>query len=214
MITRREEDLLIWYFEEGIGAFWRSPLGASLERQGALAYGGDGRRIAKPAPWTNQATIAHKHRPAESSYMPDEDALLRAASVSRRLRKVAEADAAAEQTLEAYYGAVGARWSRSSVGRVFAIYPLTEAGARLVRDDFVLSPSCEALPHERLAAALEAQRAHPTPERREQLARVHAQAERRLATAWRLWRASNRAATPKSPARTGRPGGGSPPRGA
>jgi hypothetical protein len=187
-MNRRDEDLLIWFYEEGIGAFSRSPFGVALERQAALAYGEDGRRIPKATAWTHAADVAHRHRPGEASYMPDETLLLRAASVSRRLRRVAAADPRAEQTLEVYYGFIGARWARSTEGRVFALYPLTEAGARLVLDDIGAHRDAAALPHERIAHALCAQRASPSQERRELLARMRTQAERRLLESWRVWR--------------------------
>jgi hypothetical protein len=190
MIGRRDEDLLIWFFEEGIGAFWRSPLGSALERQSALAYDGEGHRVPKPAPWTLAATIAYRHRASEASYMPDEDLLLRAASVSRRLRRVAESDARAAQTLEVYYGGIGARFAPGKEGRLFALYPLTDAGAHLCQDESARDATRALLPHERIARAIEEQRRRPTDERRDLLARVRAQAERRLTDAWRAWQAT------------------------
>jgi len=187
MIGRRDEDLLIWFFEEGIGAFWRSPLGSALERQSALAYDGSGHRVPKPTPWTWAATIAYRHRAPEASYLPDEDVLLRAASVSRRLRRVCESDSRAAQTLEVYYGGIGARFAPGREGRLFALYPLTEAGARVCEEG---GDQPSLLPHERIARAIEAQLRMPTPERREVLARVRAQAELRLRDAWRAWQAT------------------------
>lgn len=192
-MNRRDEDLLIWFYEEGMGAFSRSPLGVALERQGRLAFDENGRRIPKAAAWTHAADVAHRHRPGEASYMPDETLLLRAASVSRRLRKVAALDARAEQTLEVYYGFIGARWARSTEGRLFSLYPLTEAGARLVLDDIAAQRDAAALPHERVAHALCAQKAAPNEARRELLARMRNQAERRLLDAWRVWRETDAA---------------------
>ena len=187
MIGRRDEDLLIWFFEEGIGSFWRSPLGATLERQGTLAYDAEGNRVPKPVPWSLAATIAYRHRAPEASYLPDEDVLLRAASVSRRLRKVAEIDTRAGQTLEIYYGGIGARHAPGREGRLFALYPFTDAGAQLVENDLLERADRSTLPHERIARAIEAERRHSTEERREALARMRAQAQRRLSEAWRAW---------------------------
>ncbi|MEJ7727626.1 MAG: hypothetical protein WKG00_00245 [Polyangiaceae bacterium] len=200
-MNRRDEDLLIWFYEEGIGAFSRSPLGVALERQAALAFDEAGRRIPKATAWTHAADIAHRHRPGEASYMPDETLLLRAASVSRRLRRVAAANARAEQTLEVYYGFIGARWARSTEGRLFALYPLTEAGARLVLDDIGVQRDATALPHERISHALSAQRSAPSEARREQLARMRSQAERRLVESWRVWRETEAANDTRVPSR-------------
>lgn len=190
-ISRRDEDLLTWFFEEGVGLFWRSPLGPALERQGALGFDSRGRRVGKPQPWTRAATSAHRHRPVEASYLPDDDELFRAAAVSRRLRRVGAVDRAAEQTLETYYGGLGARWARTSFGRIFALYPLTDAGATLVREEQSARPDLELLPHEHIAAQWRAQRMQPTQSRRERCALIHAEAERRLFSAWRAWRAAD-----------------------
>ena len=187
MMGRREEDLLTWFFEEGIGAFWRSPLGPTLERQAALAYDAEGHRVPKPVPWTLAATIAYRHRAPEASYLPDEDLLLRAASVSRRLRRVAEVDRRAAQTLEVYYGGIGARWATGKEGRLFGLYPLTDAGARLVAEDMRDRDDRSALAHERIARAIEQQRREPNEARAEALTRMRAQAHRLLADAWRAW---------------------------
>src|SRR5688500_17017040 len=100
MISQRDEDLLHWYFETGMGCLSSSPMGACLEQQAALAFDTRGHRIGKAAPWTAEAALAFRHRPKESRYQPDEDMLLRAISVSRRLQRLSEEDARSRAALE------------------------------------------------------------------------------------------------------------------
>lgn len=186
-ITRKDEDLLMWFFERGVCTFWRSTFGTMLERTQALAYDSNGRRIPKSTAWSSGAELRVRERRQEASYEPDDHDLLRVARVSRRLRLVAACDPAAERALEAYYGAEGARCARADPGRIFALYPLTKAGERFVRDDVAKRPESADDAHGRLLAEVQLQQIAPTPQRRELLARIHTQAERLLASAWNAW---------------------------
>ncbi len=64
-------------------------------------------------------------------YVPDDYTLTRFAIVSRRLGKVAEVSPESAQVLVAFYGDQGARYGRTRLGRLFAVYPHTSAGQEL-----------------------------------------------------------------------------------
>jgi len=198
-ILRKDEDLLIWFFERGVSVFWRSTFGNMLERAQALAYDSEGRRIPTSEAWTTGAELRVRERRQEASYEPEDADLVRAARVSRRLRWVQQADPAAEQTLEAYYGRAGARWARTDQGRMFALYPLTPAGEKFVRGDIAKRPDSEATAHERLLAEVQVQLVAPTQQRRELLARIHTQSERRLNAAWDAWRVTEAQSAASAP---------------
>lgn len=69
----------------------------------------------------------------ESGYWPGHDALVRFATMSRVVKAVAAAKAVLAGALRAYYGDQGARWGLTKNGRIFAVYPLTAAGQRLLK---------------------------------------------------------------------------------
>jgi hypothetical protein len=195
-ISRKDADLLVWFFERGVTVFWRSTFGTMLERAYACAYDSEGRRVHSSDAWSAGATLRLRENRHESSYVPEETDLLRAAQVSRRLRIVSATDPAAERTLEAYYGRAGARWAQMDQGRIFSLYPLTSAGERFVRADILKRPERDLSAHDRILAEVQVQLVAPTDERRAILARIHTQAEKQLAHAWATWRAAEpRAAT-------------------
>jgi hypothetical protein len=189
VITRRETQLLDWFFERGDSLVYRSSFGTMLERQHAYGYAEDGRRVPKALRNGDGLRIKKKRQLDEASYMPDEDDLLRVAEVSRRLERVRSVDPDAALALTAYHGDLGARWSHVGSGRLFALYPLTHEGQQFLAHDAADWPG-RGGPFERLALELAAQRTAPTAERAMLLARIHGQAENLIAKAWRLWSAT------------------------
>jgi len=63
---------------------------------------------------------------------PRDAAITRYAGVSRTLARVHDASERAYAALVAYYGDQGARWALTARGRLFALYPLTQAGKKLL----------------------------------------------------------------------------------
>lgn len=190
-ISQKDETLLMWFFERGVASFWRSTQGAMLERAHSRAFDSSGQRIPPSAAWSNGATLRVREHREESSYLPDEEDLLRVARVSRRLRLVCSAEPAAEQALRIYYGPDGARGARSDHGRIFSLYPVTDAGQAFIRADLEKHPDREDdSPDDRILAEHQVQLVEPTEKRGTMLALMHAQAEARLRRAWAAWEAS------------------------
>lgn len=113
---------------------------------------------AKPKP---------EHR-AESGYWPGHDTLVLYATMSRVIKAVAEASSLLACTLRAYYGDQGARWGLTKNGRIFAVYPLTKAGQRLLEVSRRRSESRDTVlrDDEVLGVEQELQRAQPNDMRR------------------------------------------------
>src|SRR4051812_16067525 len=84
LISRNDAADLLWYFSEGTSAFERSPFGGMLERASALMTDSTGKIIPKedPSEW-HVAPV--KHQPAEPSYTPEIETMVRVARTSRRL---------------------------------------------------------------------------------------------------------------------------------
>src|SRR5262249_20620503 len=99
MLRRHDEFDLIWYFSIACLMFAPSARGAMLEGAKALAFDSRGMPIPPPDR-ANMNIVPIKHESHEPSYTPDDAALIRVADVSRKLRALAPAHAAA---LEAYY---------------------------------------------------------------------------------------------------------------
>jgi hypothetical protein len=189
-ISQKDETLLMWFFERGVAAFWRSTQGAMLERAHNRAFDSEGMRVPSSSAWSAAASLRVREHREEASYLPDEEDLLRVARVSRRLRAVCSADPAAEQALAIYYGPEGARSARSDHGRIFSLYPVTDAGQAFLRADLEKHPDREDGATERLLAEHQVQAVEPTEKRRTLLALMHAQAETRLRRAWAAWAAT------------------------
>lgn len=182
MIDRRSEADLIWYFSEGSRIFSRSTFGGMLEHAEVMSFDSSGERIPRPdrSAW-NVVPIAHTRQ--EPSYTPDDTALVRLAGVSRRLRLLRREDAI---VLQAYYGDIGERWARTKIGRLFALYALTDAG-QAYYDEVAQNDPEHVRADERIASLAELQRRAPTSVRKRLLAAMHSQAERLIARAWDAW---------------------------
>lgn len=187
MNTLRDRDLLLWFFEHGADLCARSSFGALLDRQHALAYDSTGRRVPRADPWTYARSVGFRHRPTDDSYDID-DAVLAAASISRRLRLLAAATPAAADALDAYFGARGAVAARTRFGRLLALVPLTPTGAALVRELGCVAADGPAAAYAALARYVEMLRRDPRNAGRAK--RALAEAEHRLLVAWRLWKRS------------------------
>jgi hypothetical protein len=189
-ISQKDEALLIWFFERGVPAFWRSTQGTMLERAHSHAYDSAGHRIPRPSAWSSGNMMRPRQVHQEASYEPEEEDLIRVARVSRRLRIVRAKDARAEQTIEAYYGGTGARWNGTDQGRIFALYPLTAAGERFVRAEMARRPGRLVSPHDGLLEELQLQAVAPTEQRRELFALIRTEADACLRRAWDAWDSS------------------------
>jgi len=157
-MSPQDERDLIWFLGYGQTIFEGSTWGDMVERAHAYAYGavrcnschgygfiqkgmitceecnGMGfvprkARNTDPDTWTARPTHG---RGGEASYVPDEQDLSRWAVASRALERVGKVDREAADALTAYYGDHGTRWEPTGLGRIFAIYPLTYAGAKLL----------------------------------------------------------------------------------
>ncbi len=79
-------------------------------------------------------TVKPKPEPrSEGQYWPGHDTLVRFATMSRVIKAVACTKTVLASVLRAYYGDQGARWGLTKNGRIFAVYPLTVAGQRLLK---------------------------------------------------------------------------------
>ena len=167
---------LVWYFGEGQSTFRQSSLGVLLERAQAQAFDSEGKRIPRPArdDWHTMRTSTTRREP---SYTPDDVDLVRAASVSRLLRRLPIEDA---MVLQVYFGDIGERWARTRAGRLFSLYALTPAGQKWLGGE---RPS-DVRPDERIAGLTRGPRGK---EHRALLVTMHAQAERLLSRATRAW---------------------------
>ncbi len=93
---------------------------------------------------------------------PDNKVLIRYASASSHLAKVDRRDIQSGQVLRTYYGDVGARWGRTKHTRIFALYPMTQAGMGLLERVERETPSPLFLPAcERIENIAELQRIPP-----------------------------------------------------
>lgn len=162
--------------------FSRSMFGGMLERAEVMSTDSSGERIPRPdrSAW-NVVPITHTRQ--EPSYTPDDTALVRLAGVSRRLRLLQRDHAI---VLQAYYGDIGERWARTKIGRLFAVYALTDAGQAHC-DEAARNDPERVRADERIAALAELQRRTPTSARKRLLAAMQQQATRLIASAWDAW---------------------------
>lgn len=202
---------LDWYFGPGQAAFERSTFGAMLEAAEREAYvtrtcanctagiidatgawcdrcnGTGSVPVRKPRRGAEPTVRVTRHR-EEVGFEPEDWQLRRYARVSRRLDALNPTDVA---VLAAYHGDQGARWGATKRGRLFAVYALTKAGARLLRAaqrrttaDLGLSAS------DSLGVVADVNDTQPKAERRADLAEARIEAERMLTAAWTAWCAS------------------------
>jgi len=127
----------------------------------------------------------------EAGYTPDEAALRRYAHISRRLAALERRDPRSAAVLCAYYGDQGARWARTDLGRLFALWLLTCAGrALLERSDADMrrrKAQVAAAPLERLANEAQLERVRPQPGRRALLDRARCESLAMYRSACQLW---------------------------
>lgn len=189
MIPARDQADLSWFLGEGLTIFYRSPFGATLERQMNARFDSRGKRIPRVQDtWT---TMPVKRDSYEPSYTPDDSALTRFARVSRKLRSLEASDPMSCRVLEAYYGDSGARWGRESVGRLFAVFPLTKRGGALiaqVRKRF--ETSVDIRDEEIIGTEADLQLRQPNDVRRMRLIKIRDEAEQLLLAAHKAWKAA------------------------
>jgi len=180
MQTNHEQDLL-WYFGEGQSTFRHSSFGDVLERAQALAFDSEGQRIPRRSrdDWHTMPVSSSRREP---SYTPDDGDLVRAAGISRRLRRLGPEEA---MVLHVYYGDIGARWARTRPGRLFSLYGLTDAGQKWL----TTVPAGDLRPDEQLGRF--ATGARKDTHGRALLLTMYAQAKRLLERAARSWEACN-----------------------
>lgn len=154
----RDEANLTWFYGKGQTLFERSPLGGMLARAEAFhqPYHATASISARPtAEYRNVVVNA-----------PDNKALELYGKISRSLMLLERRSALACAVFEALYGDLGARWAPTRVGRIAALYHLTEAGRRMLEADdrervAKKQPPAALAPHLRMANELE-QRAGAT----------------------------------------------------
>lgn len=185
MIDPQSEGDLIWYFAEGSRMFSRSTFGGMLDRAELYGFDSEGRRIPRPE-WNAWNVVPVAHHAEEPSFTPDDYALMRLGRVSRRLQRLGRDDAV---VIQAYYGDIGARWSRTKAGRIFALYALTEAGQAYCTEAARTDPEY-VRPDERIGRLADLQRRKPEGRRRRQLAQMSEQAAELLVRASDAWRAT------------------------
>lgn len=125
-------------------------------------------------------------------YTPGDYALQHYAIACRRLDIVSAADPRAAAVLEAFYGDWGARWADTVEGRLFAIYPFTAAGHKLMRmsAEKAKLEDCELRPDELLGVEFALQRQKPNRRRGDLFTAARDQAKRVLGEACQAWNAS------------------------
>ena len=148
-MTRRNETLsghdtenLIWYWSLGQSYFERSTSGGMLERADNFQV----HALPVPFPHIIDGAIQYSAREvtarptaeqrADAGYMPELHIIERAAEVSTRLLRLARAGRESALHLHTVYGDTGSAWEASREqpdypGRLFALWPYTEAGSKL-----------------------------------------------------------------------------------
>jgi hypothetical protein len=185
LISRNDAADLLWYFSEGISTFERSPFGGMLERASVLSCDSDGEPIPTqdPSEW-HVAPV--KHQPAEPSYTPELETMVRVARISRRLSTIERADRLISTTLATYYGDLGARWAATPLGRLAAIYGLTDSGDSYLRE-VLKHDTTHVRPDDRIALLFIVSKDSKTSPDGQRCALIHAQAQTLLARAWKGW---------------------------
>jgi hypothetical protein len=189
-----DQRLLDWFFGYGQTIFYQSTYGDMVDRAHFFMYG-EGRKCAlckgagftdfkpnttcpgctglghtpkripnsDPDTWTARP---HGHPFEEPSYTPDHDDLSRFGEATRMLSRVGAKDPESAEVLAAYWGNSGARWGATNKGRLFAVYPLTHSGARMIHQSLAkLQDESRLPPAEILGVEAELQRSQPKAER-------------------------------------------------
>lgn len=132
--------------------------------------------------------------PHGASYSMMEMSLQKYGIACRRLSIVATLNHRAAAVLEAFHGDWGARWAGGilSEGRIFAVYPFTPAGHKLIRmsRDKASLEDAELRPDEVLGVEFSLQRQQPNRRRGDLFKAAREQAKRTYAEACRTWNAS------------------------
>jgi hypothetical protein len=151
----KDEANLTWFYGKGQTLFERSPLGGMLDRAEAFhqPYCSRGAISARPTAEYRNVVV----------HAPDNKALEMYGAISRMLMLLERRSALCCAVLEALYGDLGARWAPTRVGRLAAVYHLTEAGRRLLEADdrervAKKQPPATLAPHLRMANELEGPR--------------------------------------------------------
>ena len=134
ILSRKNEADLRWYFNNPVYRCDGSAFGVQLERQDARYRDSSGQKL--PAVGNSWHYIHCKEimqkKPPEPSYTPNYVAVIKAATISRKLSKL---PSIYQQALEIYHGGVGEKWetqfgrSRRSCGLI----PLTDAGRQWLK---------------------------------------------------------------------------------
>lgn len=128
------------------------------------------------------------HMREPPGHVPRDEDLARFAKVGRRLDAVCAVSAEAGRVLSAYYGDKGTRWDVNGRGRIFALCPLTDSGAELLKRSQKRSLNAIVLePSETLGVEAELQRTQPNRKRRELLQAANLEAlalYRQAVTVW------------------------------
>lgn len=140
-MTLHNEGELVWYLRDGLPEFeGGSTLGPILENASMFALlqaevfaAEHGYSVYPEEDVTAQLGPRQRN---ESGHVPDEEALARGADISRILRVVAAEDVADFIALVLYFGVQGEAWQSVApkIGRLGALYVITESGQRLLDD--------------------------------------------------------------------------------
>lgn len=192
ILSPGEEAALDWYFGEGQGLLFRSSLGTMLER--AALY-------AQPYVLPDERPVVEARPTAETrepgGYNIDEGVLSRYARVQKRIQGVQHQDPHSVRVLSLYYGDIGARWGRTTHGRLLAVASETPCGVKLCeRARRRTQAAPRATPDEQLGALLEVQRVQPEPARELLLRRAMHEALCDYVHACTLYRQTGERGTP------------------
>lgn len=197
-------DLLEWYFCEGKTSFARSVMGPMLSKAELYRHGSFPCYKCEDSPGIDDKTgdwckrcngTGFKHyelystseeitaRPTAEvvetrGFEPSHDVLQKYGAISRQLDAVrVKFGHAGVRVLEAFHGDAGARWGRTKHGRLFAVYPHTSAGRRVLAKATSANDPIELTSCEKLAVQAELQTAQPKLWRRELMDKAATQAE-------------------------------------
>ncbi len=190
-----EEADFSWYFSVGQRVFGWSTMGGMLARGESLAvefkwpmvpvYGADGITvIGKESGITAWPTSETKE---VSGYMPDGEAMTRAADVNRMLIKVGRIDAMSFNVISLLYGDAGQDWAPTEHGRNAAVYHFTVKGMALVNEAAKVPGALDVTPPVCIRSIVLADKAQPKPNRTLSLAvcaRQAAKLEERARAVW------------------------------
>lgn len=197
---------LWWYFGTGQGIFQHSTTGSTLERAELFSVDESGARIQRPRTIylrDEEGRVVGSEeemhvRPTRNGHFAEDAAIVRRDVELRRFARISRAIDAVElalrEPLAAYFGDIGDRWAREPVGRIFAVYPLTAAGARILSDRDTLGVRSDL----RLFNTYEAQRRNPSNERKRLFALADDEARDRVRRGLRKYSAAAKAERERS----------------